>query len=120
MSTSERTTPTTPRDAARGDQRFDRRVALAVVLAANLLLTLALPGLARRRFGADSSEPAVEVMSGGRPSFDVRNLLRNETTTAQLFDAVRDRHAILYFGTSESGIPANLGAQLNAVVTDGP
>jgi len=121
MSTSDRPLPdAAARSSARGEPRFARAVVIAVILAANLILTLALPALARRHYGADSTERPVRVPSDGRPLFDVRNILRNETTTAQLFDAVRREKAILHFGTSESGIVGNLGAQLNAAVTDGP
>ncbi len=117
MSTSDR--PAAPAEP-RAEVRFDRRVVLGIVLLANLLLTLALPGLTRRPVGADATERPFRVLSGGQVQFDVRSILRNETTTAQLFDAVRAKQAILYFGTSESGIVANLGAQLNAVATEGP
>ena len=103
----------------RRDARAQRRIVLATVLVANLALMSALPLLQRRAPGGDATEPAVRKTSAGH-AVNARNLARNETATAQFFEAVRRHHAVLYLGTSESAMHHNLGAQLNAVVSDGP
>lgn len=105
--------------SARRDARAQRRIVLATVLIANLALTAALPLLARRAPGGDATEPAVRETPAG-PLVNARNLTRNETATEQFFHAVRRHRAVLYLGTSESAMHYNLGAQLNAVVSDGP
>jgi hypothetical protein len=66
------------------------------------------PWLGQLPVNADSSEP-----------FVTRNAIRNDDYLARFFGAVRQNKKILFFGTSESINPYNLGAQLNFLSQDG-
>lgn len=93
---------------------------LLVIVLANLGLILAGLRLRSAHLAADTTEPTLNPSPKIFRRLNSGPILQNDRYLSWLFDAVRGKRGVLFLGTSESGPPHNLGAQLNAVDPQGP
>jgi len=86
---------------------------LVLLLTANAILFALWPVRRHVVCGADQADWPLHVNVAGQEVLSTAGVLRNVSYLRWFFDAIRRDHHVLFFGTSESTAPHNIGAQLN-------